>query len=136
MSEPDTGAYTGGCLCGAVRYEATGEPLNQRICHCRLCQRAIGAAFNARLLFRLEDVTLTGPLGCKASSGDVTRGFCTECGTTIYSMRESAGAIGLTSGSLDDPARFAPEMHIWTSSCQSWVKLADGLPVFEEGVEG
>lgn len=60
------------------------------------------------------------------------RGFRTACGTTIYSMRESASAIGLTSGSLDDPARFAPDMHIWTSSRQPWVKLADGLPVFEE----
>ena len=54
--------YEGGCLCGAVRYSAEAEPINERVCHCRLCQKAIGAAFNARLLFRIEDVTLSGPI--------------------------------------------------------------------------
>ncbi|TIW52877.1 MAG: GFA family protein, partial [Mesorhizobium sp.] len=52
--------YQGGCLCGAVRYRAEVAPINERVCHCRICQKAIGAAFNARLLFRIDDVTVEG----------------------------------------------------------------------------
>ncbi len=125
-------SYQGGCLCGAVRYVAEGEPINERVCHCGLCQKAIGAAFNARLLFRRTDVTLTGPIEHYPSSAQLMRGFCRRCGTTISSERESIGAIGLTSGSLDDPSVFKPTMHIWVSSKQPWVQLDDGLPQYPQ----
>jgi hypothetical protein len=125
--------YEGGCLCGAVRYAVEAEPVNERICHCRLCQKAIGAAFNARILFRIDDVTLTGPVETVHSSPALKRGFCARCGTTIFSRREAAGIMGLTSGSLDDPSLFRPQMHIFTNSRQPWVKLDDGLPQYPEG---
>ena len=51
--------FSGGCLCRAVRYETTADPLNQRVCHCRECQKALGAAFNARVLLRIEDVSIS-----------------------------------------------------------------------------
>jgi hypothetical protein len=125
--------YQGGCLCGAVRYSTEAEPINERICHCRLCQKAIGAAFNARVLFRIGDVTVSGSVGTVNSSPSLQRGFCPRCGTTIFSRRESAGIIGLTSGSLDDPSLFRPQLHMWTASKQPWVKLDDGLPQYAEG---
>jgi hypothetical protein len=121
-------SYRGGCLCGVTRYLADTEPINQRICHCRLCQRAIGAAFNARVLLRMADVEVTGPARFIHSSPDLERGFCSECGTSMFSRRASAGVIEVTTGSLDDPSLFRPEMHIWTASKQPWVTLADGLP--------
>jgi hypothetical protein len=120
--------YEGGCLCGEVRYLAEGEPLNQRICHCRLCQRAIGAAFNARLLFRDADARVSGPVGRFHSSPELERGFCRNCGTTVFSARRGAGLIGLTAGSLDDPGLFRPDMHFWTASRQPWLRFDDGLP--------
>jgi hypothetical protein len=123
--------FSGGCLCGSVRYRAAGEPLNQRICHCTLCQKAIGAAFNARLLMRIEDVTISGPYATFHSSENLERGFCQKCGTTIFSRRANIG-IGLTAGSLDDPSLFMPDMHIWTSSRQPWLTISDGLPQFAE----
>lgn len=132
-TEPGAKHYAGGCLCGAVRYSADGEPLNERICHCRLCQKAIGAAFNARILFRAEDVTLNGPVGRFRSSREVIRGFCMQCGTTVTSERPQMHFVGLTAGSLDDPSVFRPAMHIWTSSRQPWVTLNDGLPQYPEG---
>jgi hypothetical protein len=122
----------GGCLCGAVRYEATREPVNQRICHCRLCQKAIGAAFNARVLMRIEDVSIDGPIGTHYSSETLERGFCRRCGSTVFSRRKSAGVMGLTAGTLDDPSLFQPDMHFWTSAKQPWLKIADGLPQHAE----
>jgi len=124
---------TGGCLCGEVRYAAQGDPINERVCHCRLCQRAIGAAFNARALYAVEAVTVSGPVGTAHSSEGLKRGFCTRCGTTIFSKREALGIMGLTSGSMDDPSGFAPIDHIWVSSKQPWLKLDDGLPQHAEG---
>lgn len=126
-----TRLYEGGCLCGRVRYRAEGEPVNERICHCRLCQRAIGAAFNARILFRIEAVAVEGPVATANSSPDLQRGFCPECGTTLFSRRDATGVIGLTTGSLDDPSLFRPQMHIWTASRQPWVRIEDGLPQYE-----
>lgn len=123
---------TGGCLCGAIRYQAIGEPINQRICHCRLCQRAVGAAFNARMLFAEEAVAVDGPLGTVHSSEDLLRGFCPRCGTSILTKRLSSGWVGLSVGSLDDPATFKPEAHTWVSAKQPWLVIADGLPQYAE----
>ena len=79
-------------------YAPTSTPINERICHCRLCQKAIGAAFNARVLFRIDDVTIEGPLATVNTSPDLKRGFCPSCGTTMFSRRDSAGIIGITTG--------------------------------------
>ena len=125
--------YAGGCLCGAIRYQASGRPLNERICHCRLCQKVIGAAFNARTLFRADQVVVSGPVGRFNSSDDLVRGFCLRCGATLLSERPSKGLVGLTAATLDDPSVFRPTMHIWTSSRQPWVALNDGLPQYPEG---
>jgi hypothetical protein len=116
-----------------VRYKTIGEPINQRVCHCRICQKALGAAFNARVLMRIEDVVISGPVGTFHSSPALAREFCTRCGTTLFSRRVSAGIIGLTAGSLDDPSRFKPDMHFWLSSKQPWLDINDGLPQYPEG---
>lgn len=125
--------FHGGCICSAVRYEATADPLNQRVCHCRECQKAIGATFNARVLMRIEDVAISGPIGTFHSAESLERGFCSRCGTTIFSRRVSAGVIGLTVGSLDDPSLFQPDMHIWVSSKQPWLEISNDLPQYPEG---
>jgi hypothetical protein len=123
----------GGCLCKAVRYKTTADPLNQRVCHCRECQKAIGAAFNARVLMRIEDVSITGPVSTFYSSETLERGSCSRCGSSIFSRRATAGVIGLTAGSLDEPSLFNPNMHFWVSSKQPWLEIADDLPQFSEG---
>ncbi|WP_409419723.1 GFA family protein [Marinomonas sp. RS-M-Aa-14] len=124
--------FRGGCLCQAVRYETTAEPLNQRVCHCHECQKAIGAAFNARVLMRIDDVSITGPINTYYSSETLERGACSHCGSSVFSRRSSAGVIGLTVGSLDDSSLFTPDMHFWVSSKQPWLALADGLPQYQE----
>ena len=124
--------FHGGCLCGAVRYETTSDPLNQRVCHCRACQKVIGAAFNARVLMRIEHVAISGSISTFHSSETLERGFCSHCGSSIFSRRVSAGVIGLTAGSLDQPSLFKPDMHFWVSSKQPWLIIADNLPQYPE----
>src|SRR5476649_1402796 len=96
-------------------------------------QRALGAAFNARVLMPLNAVTMTGALGRRNSSPALVRGFCTICGTSLFTERASAGVVGLTCGSLDTPEDCQPSEHIWTSSKQAWLTLNDGLPQYPEG---
>jgi hypothetical protein len=127
------GPFTGGCQCGACRYEAVGEPINIRACHCHKCQKAIGASFNARVLVPLDTVTISGPVAWYRSSDLLRRGFCTQCGTSLFSKRAASNVIGITLGSLDEPDRFAPTEHIWVSSKQAWLTLADDLPCYPEG---
>lgn len=127
----DNGTHNGGCLCGKSRYQALGVPVNVRVCHCRLCQKAIGAPFNARALFRGEDVRFEGPIRRFNSSDDLERLFCEACGTTVASHRISRDWYGLTLASLDDPAAFAPDCHFWTDSKLDWVETG-GLPTYRE----
>lgn len=127
-----TMSIRGGCLCGACRYEALAAPINVRACHCRNCQKATGAPFYARVLVPFPALTWSGPVGWFNSSDEVRRGFCSRCGTTLFSERASAGVIGLTMGSLDTPDAFTPTEHIWISEKQAWIKLADGLPQHRE----
>jgi len=124
--------HTGGCLCGEIRYEAEGDPINVRVCHCRLCQRAIGAAFNARALYAIDKVRVSGEPATVHSSAGLKRGFCRSCGTTLFSILAGV-ELGLTFGSLDEPDRLAPTDHIWISSKQAWLELDDGLPQHAEG---
>jgi hypothetical protein len=126
-------ATTGGCLCGACRYEAVGEPVDVRVCHCRKCQKATGAPFYARVRMPGAAVTIAGPVGWYPSSDAVLRGFCPHCGTSLFSRRADGSTIGLLMGSLDEPDRFAPTEHIWVSSKQAWLQLADDLPCYMEG---
>jgi hypothetical protein len=128
-----TQTITGGCLCGACRYETAAEPLNIRACHCHLCQKATGGPFYARVQVPFDTLTITGPVGWYPSSDAILRGFCPNCGTTLFSRRASGNVIGLAMGSLDEPDRFSPTEHIWVSSKQAWLVLADGLPQHREG---
>jgi hypothetical protein len=127
-------AITGGCLCGACRYEAHGEPIDVGVCHCRNCQKATGAPLYARVRMAGDAVSLSGPVGWYASSEHVLRGFCTRCGTSLFSKRADGATISLLMGSLDTPDRFAPSRQIWLSHKQAWVDLGGDLPGHAAGL--
>ncbi|WP_266159511.1 GFA family protein [Dyella silvatica] len=125
--------HTGGCLCGAVRYVVTGHPINVRVCHCRRCQKATGSAFFARALFPKDAVTIEGNVAEVRSSADLLRRFCAQCGSQLFTERDSnPHAVAVTLGSLDEPDSFAPTEHIWISRKVAWLILADDLPQHPE----
>ena len=121
----------GGCLCGAVRFKAEGEPLNVRICYCRTCQKAMGSPFFARALFPQTALTVEGDTARYASSEMVDRVFCKTCGTRLFSRRTNGTVVGVALASFDDRNAFAPTEHIWVAEKMDWVKLEDGLPQYK-----
>jgi hypothetical protein len=125
--------HEGGCLCGAVRYKAEGEPLNVRVCHCRNCQKAMGSPFLARALFPQDALTVTGETARYSTSEHLDRVFCPRCGTRLFSWRSNGTAAGVALATFDDRNAFAPSDHIWVSEKIDWVCLDDGLPQYPEG---
>ncbi len=124
----------GGCLCGAVRFKAEGEPLNVRLCHCRTCQKAMGSPFFARALFDQRALTVEGDTAFYASSAALERVFCKRCGTRLFSRRTNGTVAGVALATFDDRNAFAPTEHIWVSDKMDWVRLDDGLPQHQETV--
>src|SRR5690606_20522896 len=110
-------------------------PINIRVCHCRVCQKVTGGPFYARVLVPADRLSITGPVHWFASSHEVRRGFCSNCGSSLFSERASTGAIGVAMGTLDEPERYQPAEHIWVSRKQPWIVLHDGLPQHAEGYE-
>jgi hypothetical protein len=125
---------TGGCQCGAVRYEANGEPLVVALCHCSKCRRAGAAPAIAWAMYRDERVRVTGaPPATYSSSPGAQRAFCSRCGTQIsFTADFIPGLIDLTVGSFDRPEDLPPSLHYWESKRLPWVRFADELPRFPE----
>jgi hypothetical protein len=126
----------GGCICGAVRFRADGEPLNVRICHCRLCQKAHASPFFARALFEQHAVVVTGPMSAYSSSDALERVFCQQCGTRMFSRRTNGTLIGIALVVFDDRNAFSPTEHVWVSEKVDWLKLNDELPKHAERSPG
>jgi len=125
----------GGCMCGAVRYECTGDPMFMGNCHCRDCQQASGTAYNAAIGVPKSAVKITGDVKyyeSKADSGNMgKRAFCANCGSRLFSLPAFApDLMVLQAGSLDDPSIFKPQMDIYTSSAQPWDYMDPALPKF------
>ena len=104
----------GGCLCGAVRFKAEGEPINVRLCHCRNCQKAMGSPFFARALFPQTALTVQGETDRYPTSERLDRVFCKKCGTRLFTWRKDGSAAGVALAVFDDRHAFAPTEHIWT----------------------
>jgi hypothetical protein len=128
--------YTGGCLCGAVRYEATGAPSNMGCCYCADCRKASGSGFIPFMNFEASAVRFSGqPRQFRSRAfrgGEAVRNSCPVCGGLVF-----GGEIGkddwhtLYAGSLDDPSLFQPSIAIFDRDRPAWVGLPPGVTVFE-----
>ena len=120
----------GGCMCGAVRCEADGEPFHATLCHCIDCRRASGAPALGWFSVRRDALHWThGTPARYASSPGVERVFCGQCGTPLaWQGGDEGDEIGVTICSLDDPDAVAPADHTFASRQVRWLHLADALP--------
>jgi hypothetical protein len=120
---------TGGCQCGAVRYALHAPLENAHVCHCRMCQKAVGNYFAALGRIANSDMTWTrGSLSVFRSSAAVERGFCAQCGTPLSYQYLAFARINLTLGSLDDPSQFPPIRQYGVESCLAFVSGLLNLP--------
>jgi hypothetical protein len=134
VTQPITLPITGGCLCRAVRYSASAQPIVTRQCWCRTCQYIGAGSSTVNVAFETKHVAITGELrryASKADSGNaMQRGFCSVCGTPVTSQADvRPHLIFLRAGTLDHPAIIAPAMNIWTKEAPQWVDLDPDLPM-------
>ena len=125
--------FTGGCLCGAVRYRATATPVRGVICHCPMCRRHSGAPALSFVHFPASAFAWEkGAPKLYQSSEFAQRGFCANCGSTL-SMHEDvlADRMLVAVGSLDEPNRAKIDDHVWTKDQLAWFRIEDGLPKFK-----
>ena len=131
MSVRDYGRQplTGGCQCGAVRYRIDAAPVNPHVCHCRMCQKASGAAFMAFAETDLVHFQWTcGAPAWFRSSEAVERGFCAACGTSLHFRYVGSDRIDVALASLDDPEAISPAREFGYESRLGWLDLLGTLP--------
>jgi hypothetical protein len=131
--------YEGGCACGEVRYRLGAAPMFVHCCHCTWCQRETGTAFALNAIFEAENVELIQgeperiTTASNSGKGQVIA-RCPKCHVALWS---NYGGIGdyfrfVRVGTLDWPARFAPDIHIFTSTKQRWVVIPEGMRAVPE----
>ena len=128
--------FSGGCSCGAIRYEAKGEPLFSVICYCRDCQQASGTGHVPIIGVAKDSFSVTGTTkGYTRAGGSgmpATRHFCPECGSLLFGIPEVAPTmVSIYVGSLDDLSVFQPKTAIFTRSRADWDKCAMPLKEFD-----
>ena len=129
-------AYAGGCACGAIGYEISGEPVMNH-CQCRDCQRKSGTGHGSYLTFPRAGVQHTGAAkhwDIVADSGNVkTRAFCPDCGSPVYMTFSAMPDIfTVHAASLDDPSRYKPQAVSYTMCGYAWDKIDPNLAIFEK----
>jgi hypothetical protein len=124
---------TGGCQCGAIRYEAKGQPAHSALCHCSDCRKSAGAHMVAWTLFDQADVAITGTPKRYRSSAHAERHFCEACGTGLFYTSEVVfpGKIDIRAATFDDLTAFPPSIQIQLVDAPPWMDQVHTLPKFE-----
>ena len=130
-------AFQGGCVCKAVRYEVSADPLAVMNCHCRACQYASGGGYTTAVVVPPGSLKITkgAPRGY-SSKGDsgamVTRYFCADCGSPIYSQPESRPVQVVKAASMDDPSKLTVMGALYISEAQPWAHIDPDKLQFEK----
>ncbi len=139
MATGENQVFEGGCTCRAVRYRMHGTPLFVHCCHCRWCQRETGTAFALNAMIEADRVMLLkGEVEIVNTPSNSGKGQkisrCRVCHIALWSNYAGAGDSlrFVRVGSLDEPDRFPPDIHIFTSSKQPWVVLPEKIPAVAE----
>ena len=128
---------TGGCLCGAVRYEAEGEADWTALCYCRDCQRTSGSGYVPVMGVKRSQVKITGEMSSfdtPAANGNIaTRHFCPTCGSLVLGghLEDADGVLSIYVGALDDPSVYRPQVAVFTRHRLPWDRTAEGVTEFD-----
>lgn len=127
----------GGCFCGAVRFKVSGPLVGVGVCHCSDCQKAGGGAPNyvalaPRAVFEATKGEPRRYTSKGDSGGDVTRVFCGNCGSPLWSEPAAMPMVAVKLGAFDDAADLSPQIHLYTASAPPWHLMHEGLPQFEK----
>ena len=133
----DKSKSTGGCLCGAVKYELRGPTRGVVNCHCSKCRRFSGnfgayTSIKRSQLVLIDEQTLKWYRSIKDETPDVYRGFCSDCGSSLFWDPRGRDHIAVAAGSLDEPTGLKTIGHIWMSQRGDFYELTDELPRFDE----
>jgi hypothetical protein len=134
-----TRRLTGGCLCGALRYECDSEPKEVSYCHCPDCRRTTGSAFCVGVAVDADALNiLSGSVKEYTKTADsgnrITRQFCPECGSPLFTKVDAfPDLVWLKAGSLDEPEWVKPTHQTWTNYAVAWAHIDDDLPGFSKG---
>lgn len=129
--------FEGRCTCGAVRYRLSSGPLIVHCCHCTWCQRETGSAFAINAMIESDRLSWTGAidevLTPSASGKDQTIVRCPTCRTALWSHYAGAGRLVsfVRVGTLEEPDRLPPDVHIFAASKQAWLTLPASARVFD-----
>ncbi len=123
------GQYSGGCLCGAVRYQISGQMRDVMYCHCEQCRRTSGH-YVAASACASDDLSFTQSEGLRwyRSSDVAERGFCSQCGASLFWRTEGRDAVSVMAGTLDAPTGLKATSHIFVEAASDYYTLDDGLP--------
>jgi hypothetical protein len=137
MTKGKSTAITGGCLCGAVRYEITADPLFSGKCYCTDCRRSSSTGHSAIMAVPAPALKVTGKLTGYSKGADsgmqTTRRFCPTCGSGIYTTPEAmAGVAFVKASTLDDPEQFPGGHSIYVSRAPTWDQPQPGSVTFAE----
>lgn len=139
-SSENSKRVTGGCLCGAVRYEILGDLRGIVNCHCSKCRRFHGS-IGAYTSIKFENLSLVQQQSLKwfksetDETPNVHRGFCSECGSSLFWHPRGQKHIAVAAGSLDDTTNLETIGHVWASQKSGYFKIMDDLPQFPKGWE-
>lgn len=133
----ETKLTTGGCLCGAVRYEVRGQLRDVINCHCSMCQRLHGN-FGPHSKARKVNISVTNDAGLTwfRTSDIAKRGFCRECGSSLFWEPFDLDATGIIAGSIDGPTNLRTIGHIFVAEKPDFYDIDDDLPKFDESSAG
>jgi len=136
----DSDRINGGCLCGAVSYEINGRLRGIVNCHCSKCRKFHGN-FGAYTSIKYTNLILLERRGLKwyqsitDETANVYRGFCAECGSSLFWHPRDQERIAVAAGSLDDPIDLKTIGHVWISQIADYYQISDDLPKYEQGWE-
>jgi hypothetical protein len=129
--------YTGGCACGAIRYEIAAEPFEMTDCQCRQCQQRSGTGHGSYLAFPRTAVKAEGEAKQWDAVGDLgtvkSHAFCPTCGSPVYLTFPAMPDIFIVhAASLDDPGRYRPQKILWAAAGHPWDRLDPAVPKFDK----